>query len=124
MTEQTAGSTVLVEANEAPRTSLRVVGIVWLVALVPGGLVTLLISVFALSPTVCPDAGGSFLCTHPSASAVGIGVVGALLLGALLAAIGSVAAHTKPRQKRLLGLSVLLAVAAPVVAAVSAASWS
>lgn len=111
-------------ASASRSTGLRVLGIIWAIALVPAGLFTLLIAGFAMSPVQCPDSGGSVLCRNPSTSALGIGIVGLLLLGALFTAVASANARERSRQGLLLLISVLLAIAAPALAALGAASWS
>ncbi|WP_353950103.1 hypothetical protein V6K52_10650 [Knoellia sp. S7-12] len=117
--------TTTTETDTASRSpGLRVLGIIWAIALVPAGLFTMLITVFAMSPVQCPDTGGSVLCRTPSTGALGIGIVGILLLAALFTAVGSVNSREKSRQGRLLVISVLLAIAAPALAALGAASWS
>lgn len=104
--------------------TLRLIAIIWGVALVPAGLFILLITAFAMSPVQCPDSGGSVLCRNPSTGSLGMGIVGLLLLGALITAIGAASAPTRSRQSRLLAISILLALAAPALAFIGAASWS
>lgn len=120
--EGTCGRTV--PDVDPARTSLRLTGIVWLIALVPGGLLAFVVGVFALTPAECPDGGGSVLCRYPSTSAVAIIAVTACLLGALVATVLAIVAGTQARQVRMLLLSGASAAAAVTVIVVGGASWT
>lgn len=61
------------EPTSRPRgTANRILVGVWTLALLPVTGFLLLISGFAVSPTQCPETGGSYLCS-------GVAVVGAFL---------------------------------------------
>jgi hypothetical protein len=81
-------------------------------------------SVFAVSPTICPEVGGSYLCTSDWGGLVTLAAVGALLLGVIVLGIAVPFARTGASAGRRFAGSVACAVVAIGVIAVAGASWA
>lgn len=110
---------------DAPRPPGRVrpLALVGALLLLPLSALVLLLAVFAVSPTTCPDAGGPVLCRHPALGSVVLAGVALALLLALALAFTSSLVHTT-RTAVLCGVGALIAlVVAGVVAVLAGSSW-
>jgi len=106
---------------------LRVVTALWLLLSVPAAGAVFFVSVFALSPTDCPDSGGSYLCRSSAAGSATLVALVLALLGvvvvALLATVDA-ARHQPRRALSLFGTSVAVLVATVVLVALAASTWT
>lgn len=99
-------------------------GVVYvLVALAGSGLLAVL-SIFALSPTICPDEGGSYLCGDGSGGLLTFTGVGLLLLTCMGLAIVVPAARTTRGAMAGLAGSVVAGMGAFALVAWAASTWS
>lgn len=98
--------------------------IAYVLASFAGSGLLFLLSIFAVSPTICPDVGGSYLCTSSGAgilTLLGIAVLLALFVGL---AVGVALSRTLRRTRLFLAGSILSALLAIAVVSAAAASWS
>jgi len=97
---------------------------VWTLALLPVTAFLFLISVFSVSPTVCPETGGSYLCRYPSASAWTLGGIALVLILGIGLAVAGVAAADRRRSGIFVGASGMSVVGAYLLATAAGSSWS
>ncbi len=103
-----------------PDRGLRLAAASLAVVLALLALPTVVLTVFALSPTQCPDVGGSPLCRWPVTALIAMLCVA----GLLLAAFALAGAATRARSQTRIGLSLACEVAALALVVGGAASWS
>ncbi len=97
---------------------------VWTLALLPVTGFLFLISGFAVSPTSCPETGGSYLCRYPSASAWTLGGIALLLVLGIGLAVAGVAVADRRRSGMFVGASGVAVVGALLAAMAAGSSWS
>lgn len=118
----------VVPLNDRPprsRSPLRVgLGVVYVLLALAGSLLLAIFAVFAVSPTVCPDVGGSYLCRNGAGGLVTLGGIGVLLMLCIGLAIGVPVSRTATRAWLAFGGSALSAVLAAAVGIYAASTWS
>jgi hypothetical protein len=113
------------EPTSRPRgTANRILVGVWTLALLPVTGFLLLISGFAVSPTQCPETGGSYLCRYPSASAWTLGGIALVLLLGIGLAVAGAAVADRRRSGMFVGASGVAVVGVFLAAMAAGSSWS
>ena len=113
-----------IEPTVRPRgTANRILVGVWALALLPVAGFVLLISGFLVSPTSCPETGGSYLCRYPSASAWTLGGIAVVLVLGVGLAVAGVAAADRRRCGMFVAASGVVVVGAYLVAMAAGSSW-
>ncbi|MBW3639778.1 MAG: hypothetical protein KY451_08020 [Actinobacteria bacterium] len=113
------------EPTARPRgTANRILVVVWTLTLLPLTGFLFLISAFAVSPTLCPETGGSYLCRYPSSTAWTLGGIALLLFLGIGLAVAGVAAADRRRSGMFVGASGVAVVGAYLAAMAAGSSWS
>jgi hypothetical protein len=112
------------EARPQRSTVLMVLGGLYALLSLPLAGILLFAGVFAVSPTVCPEVGGSYLCTSEAGGLVTLGVLAGLLIGIISFGIAVPFARTGASAGRRVAGSVACAAAAIGVIVVAASSWA
>lgn len=113
------------EPTARPRgTANRILTGVWTLALLPVAGVVLVVSGFLVSPTSCPETGGSYLCRYSSASAWTLGGIALVLVLGIGLAVAGVAAADRRRSGLFVAALAVAVVGALLVAMAAGSSWS
>jgi hypothetical protein len=109
----------------AGRSGLRVaLGVLYAVATLPAAAFLAFAGVFALSPTECPDVGGSYLCTSTAGGLATLAAVGFLLLAFVGLGLAVPFAGTSGRAWRRVLASAACAAAALGVQLAALSTWT